>query len=255
MPKVINQNGVSIDSLHAKLTFLETKFSKLSNEHKLLQDSLKNLDKTLQKADIKTDFFTDQLGFQLFWFSVILAVLSWLSWKTFLDPIQKEVDNLGKKTIPDLRNETKDFMETELKRIDELSKDLSKTVENTVNSNYRAFAVQSSEAKKYHYLVLYGIKTVYHAVYKLNIDPGNSILKNQIEMILEGTLKKPFRINLLEKHKKSIMKELNYLICSENEDMSNIATKIKIKLNELFDNTMMPTSAIEVDPQAGESAQ
>jgi len=254
MPKVINQNGVSVDSLQAKLTLLETKFSKLSNEHRLVQDSLRSFDKTLQKADIKTEIFTDQLAFQLFWFTVVLALLGFFSWKYILDPFQKQIEELKTKTIPELKKETRDFMDEEFKRIDDLSIKLSRTIETTVNANYRAFAVQCLESNRLNYLTLYGLRSV-HAITKLNDDPGETTLTRRMKTILESTKDTSFFIKPLEKHKGSIMKQLNFLICTENEEMSNLATKIKISLQELFDKSATPTSAIDVDPLAGEETR
>lgn len=123
MPKVINQTGVSFDSLQAKLTLLEKQFSNLTTEHKSVLDSLRSLDKTIQKADIKTDFFSDQLAFQLFIFSCIIAVLAFFSWALILRPFQNKIKEISTVTIPkldvDLKQEFAD-------RFNNLNKDIEK---------------------------------------------------------------------------------------------------------------------------------
>lgn len=117
MPNITNQPGVSIDSLQTKITLLEIKFSKLSNEHKLVQDSLKNLEKTLQKADIKTEIFTDQLAFQLFIFSCIIGVLAFFSWASILRPFQNKIKRLLTITIPKLKTDIKTEMDERFTKI------------------------------------------------------------------------------------------------------------------------------------------
>lgn len=81
MPTVINQAGVSVDSLQAKILILEN---------------------TIKEANIKTSFYSDQLAFQLFVFSAILAVLGFISWRSFIKPPLDKLKNLEEERIPKL---------------------------------------------------------------------------------------------------------------------------------------------------------
>ncbi|WP_433863180.1 hypothetical protein [Sphingobacterium thalpophilum] len=123
MPNITNQAGVSIDSLQTKITLLESQFTKLHSEHKVLLDSLRSLNTTIKVADIKTSFFTDQLAFQLFIFSCILGVLTLISWASIFRPFQNKIKKLSTITIPKVKSDIKTEMDESFTKI---TKDLEK---------------------------------------------------------------------------------------------------------------------------------
>ncbi|WP_293925437.1 hypothetical protein [Sphingobacterium sp. UBA6320] len=113
MPKIINPDSISIESLTEKLNGLQSQFTALEKKHSVLQDSIQSLNQTIIRADIKTNFFTDQLAFQLFCFSVVLVCIGYFSWKYILDPINSKIDNLNN----DITNIKNEFIPESLKEI------------------------------------------------------------------------------------------------------------------------------------------
>ena len=97
-----HQAALKLDSLSLKLTELQTKVEALTATNKVIRDSVKALDRTIIEANIKTSFFTDQLAFQLFCFSVGLILLGFFSWKFILNPFNVKIEEIKKKVIPNL---------------------------------------------------------------------------------------------------------------------------------------------------------
>ncbi|WP_286883454.1 MULTISPECIES: hypothetical protein [Sphingobacterium] len=119
MPKVINQTSVSIDSLQEKITLLESNFKKLTAEHKVVLDSLKSFDKTLQKSEIATTFYDTHLSTYTsnFWgiITIVLFIIGIVSWKAFLVPYNKKLEDLKVELKEDVKKRS-DEMEEAFKR-------------------------------------------------------------------------------------------------------------------------------------------
>lgn len=135
MPKIINQTGVSVDSLQAKLMLLESKFSKLSAEHKIIQDSLKSLDKTIQKADIGTTFYDTHLATYTAIFGVIVAFLltiaALINWFGLIKPQEQKFNALVDDLQENLENFKKDHIDA---IIDDLKAVSARSLQNIIVS-------------------------------------------------------------------------------------------------------------------------
>lgn len=99
MQNISIQSGSAIDSINAKMILMQNELSSIKSKNIAISDSLKTLNETILKADIKTSLFSDQLSFQLFCFSILLVAISFFSWRWIIDPINVKLRNLKKKII------------------------------------------------------------------------------------------------------------------------------------------------------------
>lgn len=141
---IIEQNKlVSIDSINNTIKNLEQKISSFEKNNQVLRDSVNNLTKVIQNAGVKTEFYTDQLNFQLFWFSLILGVIGFISWKSYITPLINKI-NITTDELSKLNNET---LPNNKKEIDELIVDKMIPTDNDLQD------LTDDNNRKYHFLL------------------------------------------------------------------------------------------------------
>ncbi|WP_286894986.1 MULTISPECIES: hypothetical protein [Sphingobacterium] len=89
------------DSTNEHLMDLQNQFNQLKIKHQILQDSITILNKSIERAGIKTEFYTDQLNFQIFWFSLFIAAAGFISWGFLRKNIESQISDKIDKSISD----------------------------------------------------------------------------------------------------------------------------------------------------------
>ncbi len=127
--KVNHVSVSSIDSINIKINQINQSMSYLQKKQIVLQDSIIYLNKALEKSEIKSGFFSDQLNYQLFWFSLFLGVIGLVSWKSLITPLSKSISNLTTDIL-----EVKDSIIPN--QISQLQKNSDQTIQNLENQLY-----------------------------------------------------------------------------------------------------------------------
>lgn len=172
MPKVINQTGVSIDSLQAKLTLLETKFSKLGSEHTVLLDSLRGLNKTIEHADVATTFYDTHLASYMAYVTILIGIIftvaTVINWKYIYQRSEKLIEEKSKKI--EKQGEQIKELENKIESLDisDLQKDLYETSSLVLRTNYLNYLDSNP-----HYALLFSLR-----VLKLLAKWGNNNIKD-----------------------------------------------------------------------------
>ena len=139
MPKIINQTGVSIDSLQAKLTLLENQHNILNSKYDFVLDSLKSVNQTALKSEVVTSFYTTHLAYYTAYTALIVtliaALFSIFNWAAFYRPIKKSV----KKNIAKFRTELDEFKNKEFSS-------LIKDINSTSSIAYRTIAITYADS-------------------------------------------------------------------------------------------------------------
>lgn len=101
------------------------------------------MNETLLEAKIKTSFFTDQLSFQLFCFSILLAAIGFFSRKLYLEPLKNKLINLEETKLPKFELEIENKLSSEISTI---NNNLTKLTETTANQ----YGISLYEKVQYH---------------------------------------------------------------------------------------------------------
>lgn len=110
---------------------LEYKISSIEKNNLALRDSVDNLTKIIQKADIKTSFFSDQLSFQLYVVSFFVAIAGLVSWKSLLSPFANKVN----KAIEDIKRLNQNVIPENINKIEEKIKEMLEKVDAKIESS------------------------------------------------------------------------------------------------------------------------
>lgn len=95
MQKIAQNVGTSIDSLNAKISWMQNELSSLKVQNKGISDSLKTLNETLKTEDIKTSFYDTHLATYtaifILLFTILLTFIGLFSWRQVLIPLKKQL--------------------------------------------------------------------------------------------------------------------------------------------------------------------
>lgn len=239
-----------IDTLDQKITLMQSEISLLKSKNLVISDSLKTLNETLKAADLKTSFYSDQLSFQLFWFSIFLALIGFFSWKWIIDPINNSVYRLGTKEFPALKSFIKNKLRIEKENQRKFNLIINEKLNEARADNYRSIALFFVNIGNPSYSFFYSLKLIYHNNRTLK-EPEDkktlSILKN----LLKYSHQKDFNIEIINSYPQEIKLKLDFFISHSNVEFSSIAVDIKKRILEL---SKIPTSAVEASPEDFEEA-
>ncbi|MGA6117449.1 hypothetical protein [Sphingobacterium anhuiense] len=168
MPKIINPDSISIESLTVKLNGLESKFTALEKKHSILQDSVQSLNQTILKADIATSFYDAHLATYTTIFTVIVAIVaaSLAAYNIFAiyKPIQFELKELREiifpKYITDLKKENEDQIK-ELKVVNDKLKDAAS---DGIIWGLKAMMSHYELSKSYSSVILFSMRYIEHLI-------------------------------------------------------------------------------------------
>ncbi|WP_392471357.1 hypothetical protein ACF3OC_08290 [Sphingobacterium cellulitidis] len=159
----------SIDSINYKMSQLNESIIALQRKQIILQDSITVLNNSIQKAGIKTEFYTDQLNFQLFWFSILLGLIGLVSWKSLIAPLEKKIGTYSN-TLKTIRETELPTLETSIKNnIDEKSIklenelfDINSKVNETTLLTLQSVTEVHSINRNWRLYFLYRLKVINH---------------------------------------------------------------------------------------------
>lgn len=257
MPKVINQTGVSVDSLQAKLTLLESQFTKLSSEHKVVLDSLRSLDKTLQKADIATTFYDTHLATYTAIFGFFLAIVALASWGWIYNRFnsqEKKISTIEGETIPKSIESLKDSLNDHRAEIDKKSTAIRHQANVSLSWGLKSLIMLFQNKNDYAGAVLFMFRYI-EFVLDANVIPTKQDMRTYEEMI-NGISKNLYTSGFKEQIYKHHKKELDEIYRKMKD--SNVEILQKFYFSELLSylaDDNQPTTALEADPQAAEQAE
>lgn len=227
MPKVINQTSVSVDSLQAKLTLLESQFSRISNEHIDVLIQLKSYKEALKKVDLATSFYDTHLATYTTIFSVLITVIlgltALISWYSLISPLKNDLAILEKK-VEDL------FPKFKKDELDPIVKELNYST----NLLYRnmALAYKNSEPEVSFRISLKLLKLFN----KMNVskEEKSKWIGKAEHYLNDCKFIQEYHI----KSYRSIMNNINYLISKSNIDsdkerLQEIIVNYSVKIKEL----------------------
>lgn len=167
--KVIPVSAPKIDSINVKIDQINQSISSLQKKQVVLQDSIIYLNKALEKSEIKTSFFSDQLSFQLFWFSLILGLIGLISWKSLITPLSKKIDDLitdmldvKNSFIPDQINKLQENVDQKIQSLDNDLFDVEEKIDSTNLLTLNAVAQLHLIGSNWLFYFLYRLKIVNH---------------------------------------------------------------------------------------------
>lgn len=150
----------NIDSLTKKLEFIDKQLIALENKQIVLQDSISQLHKTLERSNIKSEFFSDQLSFQLFWFSLILAIVGLVSWSAIVTPIRKRLLKIEKDIVPNAVKDASDKIESKLTDFEERFHEISYNASEGISWGLKSLKVFFMRENDFMSAFLFGLRHV-----------------------------------------------------------------------------------------------
>ncbi|MGV6946994.1 hypothetical protein [Sphingobacterium kyonggiense] len=186
MQKIAQNVGTSIDSLNAKILLMQNELSSLKVQNKGISDSLKTLNETLTDAKIKTSFFTDQLAFQLFCFSIILVVIGLFSWKWIITPLETKINEILTNNIPDLEKSVNEKLSEEISKIEKQSIDIRKQAINGHAWALKALQLQTLGNKDYKASLMFCLRELRIAALHVEITNQN---EGRIKQTIDNSFK------------------------------------------------------------------
>lgn len=236
----------AIDSLENNFTSLSATIDNLKSQNKALSDSLKILNDSIIKAGVKTDFYSDQLNSQLFWFSLILALIGLFSWKSFLTPLISRLQTIETETIPNNIQQIKDDLTNKIEKFENDYQGLHDRTSEAISWGLRASRYFYQKEEKWAVAILFAMRHI--DLYFID-----DIIDYQMDSFLKE-VKSVY--DLLEDNKDNINNFLGF-----EDEILKIINKVKIeesspeindlgfKISEIFHSIIkQPETGLEADP-------
>lgn len=246
MPKVINQTGVSVDSLQIKLTLLESQFTKLSSEHKVVLDSLRLLDKTIQKADIATTFYDTHLATYTGIFAVFIGLIAagLTAYNIFgiYRPIVNKFQTLQDVDIPNSIAEIKKESRKEIKKLKSVNRELKDLALDGVSWGLKgmmSFYETTNNHKATALFVLRYCEYILKFTFAKEDQSELEVYLNYADEVIQNN-----RISIEELQDYESELSLIFKLIFEKANESNVSTAVRCREN-LFTNNL-PKTALDV---------
>ncbi|MGN5953196.1 hypothetical protein ACP6L2_01140 [Sphingobacterium lactis] len=247
MQEIAQNVGSSIDSLNAKILLMQNELSSLKVQNKGISDSLKTLNETLIAAELKTGFFTDQLSFYTSWFTIVLAAISFFSWKLYLEPIKKKLNDLEEFKLPNSILEIENKFNSEISTINNNIARLAETSANQYGISLYA-KVQLHE-DKHEFIKIFETKVniIYHELFVLKTPEDGNYYTNLLNDALKNLTKGSYDFFLIQRNYEKLKVKLINISKSLDYKSSKIAYKV---LEELEKVNNLYQELTEVSPNS-----
>ena len=261
MPKVINQNealieklSMQVDSLSAKLQHLDTKVTVLKSNNHILADSISTLTKSVNQSSIATTFYDTHLATYTAIFGALIAILGLVSlgWiKKRFEDNENKITEVSNELLPNAIVEIREFHDSFKIDIQKESKIIKNQADLSLSWGLKSLILLFQNNNKHSIAILFMFRYI-DFVLEAKRTPSNddiTTFRDMISLISESLEDSGFKEEIYKDHKIELDKIF------EKIKLSNIELLQKFYFSELLsylaDNNQ-PTSAIDVDPTAGE---